>query len=77
VIKEKRMPIDTVERFLAALSPRAREHVQQQPREEQEKLAAAWEMELMEDTDLDTLSELSPAAAESEAATRVFRKLFE
>ncbi|MFI5683114.1 hypothetical protein [Streptomyces sp. NPDC051636] len=71
------MPIDTVERFLAALSPHDREHVRQQPREEQERLAAAWETELEEDTDLNTLSELSPAAAESEAATRVVKGLFE
>ncbi|MEU6476470.1 hypothetical protein ABZ858_06185 [Streptomyces sp. NPDC047017] len=71
------MPIDTVERFLAALDPHHREHVQGLPREEQEKFAAAWEKELWQDTDLDTLSELSPAAAESEAATRVARKLME
>lgn len=70
------MPIDTVERFLAALNPHDREHVQGLPRKEQEELAAAWETELEQDTDLDTLSELSPAAAESEAATRVARKHF-
>lgn len=69
------MPIDTIERFLTALSPHAREHVQQQPHEEQQRLAAAWETELVEDTDLDTLSELSPPAAESEAAARVVKKL--
>ncbi|GAA5004162.1 MULTISPECIES: hypothetical protein [Streptomyces] len=71
------MAIDTVERFLDALTPQAREYVQKQPREEQEKLAAAWEEELKADTDLDTLSELSPAAAESEAAARVVKKLFD
>ncbi|MFF4014848.1 hypothetical protein [Streptomyces sp. NPDC001843] len=71
------MPIETVERFLAALSPRRREQVRQRPREEQERLAAAWETELQVDTDLDTLSELSPAAAESEAASRVVRDRFE
>ncbi|MET7382148.1 hypothetical protein ABZT08_25560 [Streptomyces sp. NPDC005526] len=71
------MPIDTVERFLAALSPHHREHVERLPREEQDRLAAAWEAELEQDTDLDTLSELSPAAAESEAAARVAKKLFE
>ncbi|MDQ0994628.1 hypothetical protein [Streptomyces sp. V3I7] len=71
------MPIDTVERFLVALSPQAREHVRRQPREEQERLAAAWETELSEDFDLDTLSELSPPAAESEAAARVVRDLLE
>jgi hypothetical protein len=70
------MPIDTVELFLVALSPQAREYVQQQPHEEQERLAAAWEEELRDDTDLDTLSELSPPAAESEAAARVVKKLF-
>ncbi|MGW7253762.1 hypothetical protein [Streptomyces sp. NPDC054834] len=71
------MPFDTVERFLAALSPHDREQVQKQSREEQERLAAAWETELEVDTDLDTLSELSPAAAESEAAARVIRGRFE
>ncbi|MCQ8768532.1 hypothetical protein [Streptomyces telluris] len=65
------MPTDDVERFLGALSPAHREEVGRQPRAQQEKLAAAWEKELREDTDLDTLSELSPAAAESEAARRV------
>lgn len=71
------MPIDTVERFLAALDPRHREQVQGLPREERERLAEAWETELRQDTDLDTLSELSPAAAESEAAARVAKKLLE
>ncbi|MFF0221560.1 hypothetical protein [Streptomyces sp. NPDC004629] len=71
------MPIDTLERFLAALSPHDREQVRQQPHDEQERLAAAWEEELREDTDLDTLSELSPAAAESEAAKRVVERRFE
>ncbi|MFI1168823.1 hypothetical protein ACH4UM_36015 [Streptomyces sp. NPDC020801] len=71
------MPIDTIERFLAALDPHHREQVQRLPREEQVRLAAAWEAELQQDTDLDTLSELSPAAAESEAAARVARKLLE
>ncbi|GGY02141.1 hypothetical protein [Streptomyces hiroshimensis] len=65
------MPTDDVARFLHALSPAHREEVRHQPRERQEKLAAAWEKELREDTALDTLSELSPAAAESEAARRV------
>ncbi|MEU6066932.1 MULTISPECIES: hypothetical protein [Streptomyces] len=71
------MAIDTMERFLAALSPHDRELVQQQPRAEQERLADAWERELAEDTDLDTLSELSPPAAESEAAARVVKGRFE
>ncbi|GAA1015146.1 hypothetical protein STXM2123_5543 [Streptomyces sp. F-3] len=71
------MPIDTVERFLAALDPRHREQVQGLPRTERERLAEAWETELRQDTDLDTLSELSPAAAECEAAARVARKLLE
>ncbi|MFE9614246.1 hypothetical protein [Streptomyces sp. NPDC006012] len=70
------MPIDTLERFLTALCPRDRERVRQQPHDEQEQLAAAWEQELREDTDLDTLSELSPAAAESEAAKRVIEGRF-
>ncbi|MGW1532507.1 hypothetical protein [Streptomyces aureus] len=41
------------------------------PREEQERLAAAWERELEADTELDTLDELSPPEAEAEAARRV------
>ncbi|KNB53140.1 hypothetical protein [Streptomyces caatingaensis] len=68
---------DELARFLAALSPADREKVQAQPRERQEQLAAAWEAELSEDTDLDTLSELSPAAAADEAAERVVREFFE
>ncbi|GGX77089.1 hypothetical protein [Streptomyces anandii] len=71
------MPIDTVERFLVALDPHHREQVQRLSHEEQVKLADAWEAELRQDTDLDTLSELSPPAAESEAAARVAGKLLE
>ncbi|GAA0316040.1 hypothetical protein GCM10010302_63920 [Streptomyces polychromogenes] len=65
------MPTDSVGRFLAALDPRQREAVEDRPREEQERLAAAWEEELEVDDELDTLDELSPPAAESEAARRV------
>ncbi|MER6805232.1 MULTISPECIES: hypothetical protein [Streptomyces] len=65
------MPADAVERFLAALDPDHREAVSAKPREEQEGLAAAWERELEADTELDTLDELSPPAAEAEAARRV------
>ncbi|MEW2416466.1 hypothetical protein AB0953_22455 [Streptomyces sp. NPDC046866] len=65
------MPLDTVGRFLAALDPAHREAVSGKPREEQERLAAEWEEELEQDTDIDVLDELSPAAAESEAARRV------
>lgn len=64
------MPNDTVTRFLTALSPEDREEVGRRTGDEQERLAAAWEAELARD-DLDTLDELSPAAAESEAARRV------
>ncbi|MEW1547874.1 MULTISPECIES: hypothetical protein [Streptomyces] len=64
------MPTQTVERFLAALDPEHRDDVAGRPREEQERLAAAWESELAKD-DLDTLDELSPPAAEREAARRV------
>ncbi|MFK4148489.1 hypothetical protein [Streptomyces sp. NPDC004065] len=71
------MPIDTIERFLAALDPQHREHVQRLSHEEQMSLADAWEAELRQDTDLDTLSELSPPAAESEAAARVARRLMD
>lgn len=65
------MATDPVGRFLAALAPAHREAVSAQPREEQEQLAAAWERELEADTELDTLDELSPSAAEAEAARRV------
>ncbi|MGC2999520.1 hypothetical protein ACPF8X_14430 [Streptomyces sp. G35A] len=65
------MATDPVGRFLAALDPAHREAVSAQPREEQEQLAAAWERELEADTELDTLDELSPSAAEAEAARRV------
>lgn len=65
------MTQDPVERFLTALDPERREDVGARPREEQERLAAAWERELEADTELDTLDELSPPAAEEEAARRV------
>ncbi|GAA3506460.1 hypothetical protein GCM10019016_135750 [Streptomyces prasinosporus] len=69
--EEHGMPADAVERFLAALDPEHRESVSARPREEQEGLAAAWERELESDTELDILDELSPSAAEAEAARRV------
>lgn len=65
------MASDSVERFLAALDPEHREAVRDRPRQEQEDLAAAWERELAADDELDTLDELSPPAAEAEAARRV------
>ncbi|MEU9138755.1 hypothetical protein AB0D33_22825 [Streptomyces sp. NPDC048404] len=65
------MPKDSVARFLAALTPEDRRTVDSEPREEQERLAAAWESELEADAELDTLDELSPPAAEAEAARRV------
>ncbi|WP_330342012.1 hypothetical protein [Streptomyces sp. NBC_00557] len=65
------MPTDPVGRFLAALDPDHREAVGARPRQEQEQLAAAWERELESDDELDTLDELSPPAAEAEAARRV------
>ncbi|KOT39123.1 hypothetical protein ADK41_14665 [Streptomyces caelestis] len=65
------MPMDPVERFLTALDPHHRDVVGNRPREEQERLAAAWERELEADTELDSLDELSPSAAEAEAARRV------
>ncbi|MGW3205597.1 hypothetical protein [Streptomyces sp. NPDC001135] len=65
------MPTDPVGRFLAALDPDHRETIGAKPRREQEKLAAAWERELESDDELDTLDELSPPAAEAEAARRV------
>jgi hypothetical protein len=71
------MSDDELTRFLAALSPASREMVRSQPREQQTRLAAAWETELVEDVELDTLDELSPPAAEEEAAERVVRAFFE
>ncbi|WP_328923835.1 hypothetical protein OG429_03800 [Streptomyces sp. NBC_00190] len=65
------MPTDAVRRFLAALEPDHREAVTSRPSGEQERLAAAWEQELESDSELDTLDELSPPAAEAEAARRV------
>jgi hypothetical protein len=71
------MPNDVLTRFLIALSPASRERVRVLPREQLVRLADAWEAELVEDTDLDTLSEVSPPAAEEEAAERVVRAHFE
>ncbi|MFI2205470.1 hypothetical protein ACH47Z_32755 [Streptomyces sp. NPDC020192] len=68
------MASDSVERFLAALGPEHRDAVGARPRQEQEQLAAAWERELEADDELDTLDELSPPAAESEAARRVLAR---
>ncbi|BCM65050.1 MULTISPECIES: hypothetical protein [Streptomyces] len=68
------MAKDPVERFLAALDPDHREAIGAKPREEQEQLAAAWERELESDDELDTLDELSPPAAEAEAARRVLNR---
>ncbi|GHH15214.1 hypothetical protein [Streptomyces lanatus] len=65
------MTTDPVGRFLAALDPKSREAIGAKPRQEQERLAAAWERELEADDELDTLDELSPPAAEAEAARRV------
>jgi hypothetical protein len=65
------MSTDAVGRFLAALDPEHREAVGARSRGEQERLAAAWESELESDDELDTLDELSPPAAEAEAARRV------
>ncbi|MFI9613399.1 hypothetical protein ACIHCM_17315 [Streptomyces sp. NPDC052023] len=68
------MPTDTVGRFLAALDPEHREAVSARSREDQERLAGAWERELEADDELDTLDELSPRAAEAEAARRVMER---
>ncbi|MEU2060285.1 hypothetical protein [Streptomyces sp. NPDC013455] len=68
------MPTDPVERFLAALDPDHRQALGARPREEQERLAAAWERELEADDELDILDELSPPAAEAEAARRVLER---
>ncbi|MFC9926412.1 hypothetical protein [Streptomyces sp. NPDC127190] len=65
------MSTDPVERFLAALDREHREEIAARPRQEQERLAEAWEQELASDDELDTLDELSPPAAEAEAARRV------
>ncbi|RAG86491.1 hypothetical protein DN069_06695 [Streptacidiphilus pinicola] len=71
------MPDDALTRFLAVLSPAGRAKVRSQTPEQQRQLAEAWEAELTDDTDLDTLDEISPAAAEDEAAERVIRAFFE
>ncbi|MFF3891551.1 hypothetical protein [Streptomyces sp. NPDC001914] len=68
------MPMDSVARFLAALNPEDRQTVDAAPPDEQERLAAAWEAELEADDELDTLDELSPPAAEAEAARRVLER---
>ncbi|OIK03762.1 hypothetical protein [Streptomyces monashensis] len=68
------MASDSVERFMAALNPEHRDTVGARPRQEQEQLAAAWERELEADDELDTLDELSPPAAEAEAARRVLER---
>ncbi|MFF5404334.1 hypothetical protein ACFY8K_18185 [Streptomyces misionensis] len=68
------MPTDTVGRFMAVLDADQREAVGAKPRAEQEQLAAAWERELEADDELDTLDELSPPAAEAEAARRVLHR---
>ncbi|MFE2992854.1 hypothetical protein [Streptomyces sp. NPDC059262] len=68
------MPNDSLARFLAALAPEDRQSVTARPREEQERLAAAWERELEGDDELDVLDELSPPEAEAEAARRVLRQ---
>ncbi|WP_330461170.1 hypothetical protein OIB37_32465 [Streptomyces sp. NBC_00820] len=68
------MVTDSVGRFLAALDPDHRKTIGAMPREEQEQLAAAWERELEADTELDTLDELSPPAAEAEAARRILER---
>ncbi|MFH8449555.1 hypothetical protein ACH4CD_09945 [Streptomyces fungicidicus] len=68
------MPTDPVGRFLTALDPEHRDAVSGRPRAEQEQLAAAWERELEADTELDSLDELSPPAAEAEAARRVLER---
>ncbi|AWE48561.1 MULTISPECIES: hypothetical protein [Streptomyces] len=68
------MSTDTVGRFLAALDPEHRQAVGDRSRQEQERLAAAWERELEFDDELDTLDELSPPAAEAEAAQRVLQR---
>ncbi|GGP73616.1 MULTISPECIES: hypothetical protein [Streptomyces] len=68
------MSTDPVGRFLAALDPEHRDAVGARPRGEQERLAAAWERELEADDELDSLDELSPPAAEAEAARRVLQR---
>ncbi|MFE4252335.1 hypothetical protein ACFRU3_23060 [Streptomyces sp. NPDC056910] len=68
------MPNGSVARFPAALAPQDRETVVARPGEEQERLAAAWERELEGDDELDVFDEVSPPAAEAEAARRVLRQ---
>ncbi|MET8248651.1 hypothetical protein ABZV31_32210 [Streptomyces sp. NPDC005202] len=69
------MEFDTVTRFLHALSPASQERVRELPREKQEQMAQAWERHLSDDTDLLSVSELDPAAAEHQAAEHVVQDL--
>ncbi|MEV7499746.1 hypothetical protein [Streptomyces sp. NPDC093018] len=68
------MPMDAIGRFMAALDPDQRAAIGAKPHAEQQQLAAAWERELEADDELDTLDELSPPAAEAEAARRVLHR---
>ncbi|GHF69973.1 hypothetical protein GCM10010218_59140 [Streptomyces mashuensis] len=70
------MQTDPVTRFLHALPPESRHDVEQLPRDQQERLADAWEEYLRNDTDLMSLSELDPAKAEHEAAEHVVKNYF-
>ncbi|MFG2310836.1 hypothetical protein ACGFS9_19490 [Streptomyces sp. NPDC048566] len=65
------MSNNSVERFMAALGPEDRKSVASGSAEERARLAADWERELAGDDELDVLDEVSPSAAEAEAARRV------
>ncbi|MFB8774258.1 hypothetical protein [Streptomyces broussonetiae] len=65
------MTQDSFDRFLQALAPEDRKAVRQASPDRQARLTSAWERELAQDDELDVLDELSPPAAEAEAARRV------
>ncbi|MFI9273309.1 hypothetical protein ACIGXM_21695 [Kitasatospora sp. NPDC052896] len=68
------MQTDSLTRFLNALTPASREGVRQLPSETQQKMAAAWEKYLTDDTDLLSLDELDPHTAEHQAAEHVVKE---
>ncbi|MFG2297914.1 hypothetical protein [Streptomyces sp. NPDC048603] len=67
------MDTDPVTRFLHALSPASREEAEGLPREEQERMAQAWEGYLRDDTSLLTVDEIDPPMSEHDAAEHVMR----
>ena len=67
------MQTDPLSRFLDVLAPTSRDNVRRLPHETQEEMAARWETYLTDDTDLLSLDELDPHAAEVKAAEHVVK----